>query len=229
MATANAPRVQLWMPTRDSPHHRACLCAGAALRAEDEIRIYEVGATPVHVMRNQCTRMFLATEHTHLLFVDDDVIIPKDTIRRLLELNKPVATGFTPTIVQGSAITFLNCKPLDGARNGVWYRRYPDGPVQISMCGMSCCLIRREVFESLGLPWFIWPEKVSGEHMGEDLSFCARAREMGHEIWADGQVRCGHVKKLDIRHLVPEDGDLTMDCEEYRASPDENKLAIKFK
>ena len=36
------------------------------------------------------------------------------------------------------------------------------------------------------------------DHMGEDISFCQRAIALGHDIWVDPTVQCGHVGQIIV-------------------------------
>lgn len=64
---------------------------------------------------------------------------------------------------------------------------------KIGRCGMGCCLIKRKVLED------VFKEYKSafapmGE-LGEDFSFCERAKALGYEIYMDWFVKCSHVGK----------------------------------
>jgi hypothetical protein len=72
-------------------------------------------------------------------------------------------------------------------------------------------LIAKEVLTAIGHPWFRWPEnwnKEAGvlESISDDMDFCAAALAKGFRIWADGRVRCGHLKLVDVSTLI--DGNL---------------------
>ena len=66
--------------------------------------------------------------------------------------------------------------------------------------------VKSGVFESLTRPWFQSPvvtTKLNGKDftfpiMGEDLSFCHRAREAGFEVWLDPEIKLIHHKTFKI-------------------------------
>jgi GT2 family glycosyltransferase len=74
---------------------------------------------------------------------------------------------------------------MDGAD---FWLDYPKGLIEIQGVGMACTLIKRKVLETVQKPYF-FPEP----NIGEDLSFCIRAREAGYKIYCDTNLICGHV------------------------------------
>ena len=74
--------------------------------------------------------------------------------------------------------------------------------------GFGFLCVKQGVFESLSRPWFqsSWitmedeetKEEFSFPIMGEDLSWCKRAREAGFEIWLDPTVKVIHHKTVKL-------------------------------
>lgn len=156
------------------------------------------GVSPVDHARNEIVRKFLTTNCTHLFMVDADTIPPNDAIQKLLDLDKPVASGLTHIYRDGSVIPncFINCKT--GAEVSTMEAVIQDtGVREIERCGGSCVLIKREVLEKLGGKWFqnIWNEDYTG-YTSEDLSFCDKVRAAGFTIWADTSIMCQHSKEI---------------------------------
>jgi GT2 family glycosyltransferase len=67
---------------------------------------------------------------------------------------------------------------------------------------MGLTLIRREVLEDLGADHEkLWPFAetiVDGRALGEDVTFCLRAKEKGYQTWLCGDARAGHAKTFII-------------------------------
>lgn len=82
------------------------------------------------------------------------------------------------------------------------------GPMAVDALGTGFMAIHRSVIEEMPKvwlkpqPWFA--ELVSAlddgtaVHMGEDLTFCARAQEMGYPIWLHTGVRLIHYKTVGL-------------------------------
>lgn len=69
---------------------------------------------------------------------------------------------------------------------------YPkDSVFPVAGCGMGCCMtsvkLLKEVLDRFGPPFTPLP------WAGEDLAFCYRVNQLGHTIWCDSRVACGHI------------------------------------
>lgn len=172
-----------------------------------------IGVSPIDHARNEAVRVFLnppkdaPKDFTHLFFCDDDTVPPYDAIEKLLALDKPIATGITPILratAEGKSQiynAFIAQKIVKNAK-GIDVSQFEaidhEGGIQkVISCGGSCLLIRRDVFEKMEAPWFLfhWNADYTG-YIGEDLFFCNKAMELGIEIWCDPSVRCKHAKML---------------------------------
>ena len=154
--------------------------------------------TPIEMARTNLTVGFLATECTHLLFWDNDVLVPRNALNRLLAHDKDMIGGlyfqrgepYTPTILYTAHGT-----------DGDWLTAYDGwaetGLKKVNGIGTGFLLIKRAVFEKMEAPWFKYQIKLTKEgnitHFGEDLYFCAKAETLGFEIWVDLTIKCGHI------------------------------------
>ena len=154
-------------------------------------------------MRNKSAELALAHECDYLMFVDDDVIIEKDTLTTLLSADKDVVMGLT--YIRGYPFnpmlfkSVLNKKGVqildhyhDFANNVV------DGLVECAAVGFSCVLIKCDLLKKVRPPYFI-----TGTHHTEDIYFCVKAkREVdGVSIFTD--VRCPTQHLLDKQAVGP--------------------------
>jgi hypothetical protein len=73
---------------------------------------------------------------THLWFVEDDMVLPSDTLSRLLEADVDVATMDYPVTKEGKGAVFA------------------DASGRVIYTGTGCILIKREVFDRLEAPYF---------------------------------------------------------------------------
>lgn len=75
-----------------------------------------------------------------------------------------------------------------------------DALIRADALGTGCMLIKRDVLEAIGYPWFKCHEMSGG---GEDFFFCDRAKEAGFEVWGDFSVQAHH----EYRHVWMERSD----------------------
>jgi len=77
---------------------------------------------------------------THALLLDDDIILPKDSLKEMLKINTDVVTMNYP--MHGK---------VDGKTCGV-IAHDKDG--SIAFAGLGATLVKRKVFETIEQPWF---------------------------------------------------------------------------
>lgn len=140
---------------------------------------------------------------THLLILDDDVLIPEATIPALLNCGAGIAGGCYPGRKKvGEGLT----APLVLVRqDGGWLPGWFNGVIDAEVVPGGCMLVDVAVLDALGFPWFRWPQVLKDgviTHMTEDVDFCERATAAGFDIRANGDVRCSHLNRIDLSQFV---------------------------
>lgn len=172
----------------------------------------ESGAT-VADTRNWLTARFLdETDADWLLFIDADMIFPRDALDRLLSQ----ANYNTAPVIGGLY--------FGGNQSGVFPQLYyvrdvpdlgpmtvrphilpaTDGLIEVSATGAGFLLIHRRVLAAIrdrgfsrAYPW--WAEtEMSGKPVGEDITFCLRAAMCGYKVHVDMGLPLGHHKSTVI-------------------------------
>jgi hypothetical protein len=188
----SAPSLFVAMPTRGHAYIPSVLQAIAFARlgsAPDRPPLFEIGG-PVDVVRTRIVEKFLASDATHLVMLDDDVVAPEGTLERLIALDAPVATAACPFGIGGRV--FLNAKPVGCEK---WPTRPEPRVFEAHHAGLACSLIAREVFARVAPPWFWMGASSNGRYViGEDVWFCNRLRDANVPILCDGTAVCSHVK-----------------------------------
>lgn len=171
--------------------------------------------------RNRLTADFLATDCTHLLFIDCDLIFTMQDVGRLASHDEAIVGGFCPIKRDGEllfAAEGLPDFPLPDER-GLIPMRYIGGFM----------LVRREVFERIlaayskeieyrsdrtgRLEHDFWRAGVYrhgegkfGRYLAEDWGFLQCAPDLGFKVYGDTQVILKHIgtipypaKSRDVR------------------------------
>lgn len=167
-------------------------------------------AYSVAVCRNRAVAAFLQDPSaTHLFFLDNDVHIQEDALTLLAGMDAPIAAGCYPSFKTPPRTYSLHKPYITVQKDGVWYLQWWQGPRDVDAAGTGCMLIRRDVLEYLGYPWFVWREWLEDDgevhRLSDDIDFCRRATEAGFNIKAHGNVRCGHIKQTDAACFIFED------------------------
>ena len=185
-------RVLCAVPMRHDYLHRKFAFTFSTMVKPFHFECCDIARAHVESARNAAVKHALDLRFTHILFLDDDHILPPDTFLRLWKMDAPVA----------AALAFKRIPPYDPVigtfgimpqgQTGVFLK--PEwihtGPRKVDAVGFAGVLIRLDVFETLTakkLDWFKWGE------LGEDFSFCLACKDAGIEIWCDTDLILDHI------------------------------------
>lgn len=165
--------------------------------------------------RNRIVMRAQELEADYILMVDNDVIIPPNTIKLLLEDPVDVCLGAYPHRDTDNLYRGRTCICMLHDENGDLYFNYPldseycstelielekrgEKKIQVHGGGMGCAFIKTSIFEELDYPWYDWVN-YADDHRGmlsEDLYFCEQCKHNDIPIYTDVRLRCAHI----LRH-----------------------------
>lgn len=197
--------------------------AGITMLAEPDFR----GGALAHTARNQGIARLLKSDSnfTHILFVDDDMLIDKDTVPKLLGHNVDLVGGLYVRRGDPPFPVAWTENAKEGEFQQLW--RWDSRMVKVAGMGAGCLLVSRRVIERVATFWTecryetrafrmtipeaiclarraayeetkeaFWfeflPSLDAGTQIGEDLSFCLKARMAGFDCWLDTECCPGH-------------------------------------
>lgn len=157
--------------------------------------------------RNLMVKYAIDEGCTHILFVDDDMVFPSDTLIRLLQHQKDIVGAVAFQRRPEHLPCTYNLEPLDTTLLSA-VECLDQGLQPFDAIGSSCILIRAEVFKRIPFPWYRWGDTSLGVMvkqggLGEDLSFCIRAKQYGIQTWADTDFIITHLgdeSKIDRKY-----------------------------
>lgn len=160
--------------------------------------------------RNEICLMGIKRKMDYVLMVDNDVILPKDTLIRLLRSGAEVCLGHYPHRAGDNTYKGKSCIMKIYDKDGREYFDFPyeslydskellakEGLVHVRAGGLGCALIRVSVFEKLAFPYFNWINYQNKHTLSEDLYFSVQLKGAGVPIYCDPKVACGHL----LRHF----------------------------
>ena len=143
--------------------------------------------------------------YSHLMWLDNDIIFSPEQFQTLLNYNQDVVSGI---YMMSDNIHFAIVKDW----NEEYFQKHgtfqflsekdisnKKGLMEVDYVGMGFMLIKYGVFESLKYPWFrplFHNIGKCADFSSEDVSFCLMAKEKGHKIYIDPELRVGHEKKI---------------------------------
>lgn len=182
----------------------------------------------VEEARNILVEDFFREPADFLMYVDNDAAWAAGSIDRLVSHNLPIVCGgmYTKDVPPRPTVgKYMGTTPLGSVRYhyqtyvrdliDYCYARDITGVADNAIlfddidvreydgCGMHFTLIRKDVLESFGPPWFLMQGKTGA---GEDFYFCQQARNQGFKIYSDLSVQTAHcageVYDFGIRELL---------------------------
>ena len=159
----------------------------------------------VHRARNAIAHRFLASECTHMLMVDSDMVFRPEDVLSLAHADVDVVGGVCSRKVLGSG-PVLEAIECGETRD--------DGLVEVSRIGTGFLLVSRHALERIAEAFpddvyvarhgdadhagqevhaFFQSPLVGRELVSEDYFFCDRWRSIGGKVWAHAGVRPGHI------------------------------------
>lgn len=183
-----------------APHFRSCLKLSRVLDETGLSHDWNVGwnESLVHRARMEMARVFLETDHSHLMWIDADIEFEPEHVAKLWNLGADIAVGVYRMKKPGD----LYAAWKDGAL--VTDLSKFDGPTEVDFAGTGFMLIRRDVIETLTKkhgtyngqhgpsPAIFMTPIHNGGLESEDYHFCRIARESGFKVVMDPSVRLVH-------------------------------------
>lgn len=148
--------------------------------------------------RNYCVVQAQRNQSDYLFFVDDDMTFEKDTLQRLLGVNKEVigVNSYSRCLPLSSTVGLMD---KDGNymhpdKHSAIEMKIPDGLFKCYFVGTGIMLIDMKVFDKIEKPYFSFTSDENGMIVhGEDGSFCASVKKAGMDIWCDSTIKAGHI------------------------------------
>jgi len=153
-------------------------------------------------MRNITAKVALDAKADYLMFIDDDVLIPLDTLDRLIAADVDIAAGWT--IIRGYPYQNMFFRWVDELKTSLSQVKTEDftydekGNIPVDAVGFSCVLIKCDLLRKMSPPFF-----VTGPFNTEDIYFCVKARKEFPEttMIVDPRVETAH--NLGAEYIEP--------------------------
>lgn len=167
-------------------------------------------AASASVTENLNTAIRMLRPHDEWLWViGDDHCWQPDCLERLLETldDNPEIDVLVPLVTKRNPpwhlVVFRDAGFSDELGVQQWqpipWEEIPDaGVFEIDAAGSAGMLVRRQVIDELGDPWF---ESTGGVILNEDVYFCQKARAAGFRVFATADVVMGHLGIFNVRPI----------------------------
>lgn len=140
------------------------------------IAFWDGGRRPIWYMRQEMIKKFLATDCTHLLFVDSDVCPQEGFIESLAKHNLPLVSG---------VYNDKNGFPINRKQGHQFLGK---GLMEVDVWSQGLSLTTREVLEKVP-----YPDPVSYIVPDSDITFCENVKKAGFKVMQDFTCRAYHL------------------------------------
>ena len=173
------------VPAMDQVPAQFCASLAMLKRTGDSVVGFEISSL-VYTARNNLAAKAIQLGADFVLWLDSDMVFAPDILERLFA---DYQAG------KGDIISGLYFRRAEGPFTAA-PESIPDDVFEIAGCGFGCVLMPADVLMDVigkyGNPF----DPING--MGEDLSFCWRARQCGHKIVCDPAISLGHVAHMVV-------------------------------
>lgn len=195
------------IPTMETVPAIFCQCL-AMLQKEGNCSIAMQTGSLVYDARNNLSKQALKKGADYVFWLDSDMVfeptVLKDMLKTMKDYNFDILSGvyyrrkspYTPVLFDKLEIF------ESGGANTTEFKQIPKEIFEVGGCGFGCVLMNAQVLLDV-VARYREPFSCIGG-IGEDLSFCWRARKCGHKIFADPSINLGHVGQTIINKSVYE-------------------------
>lgn len=144
--------------------------------------------------RNILRKMALTSDADYFLFMDDDIILPRDALSKMIMHKKDIMGGWYK--MENSTNYVAGAWVADHIF--IHYQKPQEHVIKVDTIGMGCALLSRKVVEAVpfevGLDRICKDAQENNLLLGECGIFGERAIEKGFMLFMTGDVICGHIK-----------------------------------
>lgn len=174
-------RVAIAMPTGDMVHADTAMCLArlVAYTCAGNIQVAIINPKSSLIQKGRCDaiEMALKIDASKILFIDSDMVFPHNTLVQLIKARKDIVGCACPRRKEPIVSTARH-------KDGSLVELDKMGVVEVEKIGTGILLIDLFLFRGLKKPYFNveWDGK---DFIGEDFSFCEKAKKAGNKIYAD--------------------------------------------
>lgn len=164
---------------------------GVQLPPEPIQKIYARSAV-ISENRNNITKHALDSGADWVLYLDDDHVLSRDVLTRLLAADKDVVSAHYTQRQPPFAPVAMSHELPNGGFIKLALDPTQKGLLSVAASGAGCMLVKRRVLEALEPPYWTLGQ-INAASWGDDLHFCSRVRKASFEIFVDLDNPIGHL------------------------------------
>lgn len=193
-------KVFIAVPCMDQLPARFCQSLAMLQRAGDTQVGFEIGSL-VYFSRNNLAKAAIKAEADWVLWLDSDMTFPPDLLQRMLRICEENGLDFLSGLYfrrnpPYSTVLYDRLEATEKGASFTTFESVPDDLFEIGGCGFGGVLMKTDVLMDVMGKFKRMFDPLDG--LGEDLSFCWRARQCGYKLYCDASLEMGHVGYAEI-------------------------------
>ena len=177
------------------------------LKPVGEVEIRLLRGSLVYDARNKITQYALSQDFDYVLWLDSDMTFEPDLMEKLMaDIEGRDDIDAVTGLCFGRRPPFKPCiyKRLEIKRDGNmvmpiaenWFNYPRDQLFEVEACGFACVLMKIDTLKATGIYGQVPFYPIGG--MGEDLTYCRRAKDLGIRFWCDSRLKIGHLMRVGV-------------------------------
>ena len=156
---------------------------------------FQIGSL-VYFSRNELAKKSISMEADYILWLDSDMFFEPDLLERMFKVLDENKLDFLSglyfrRVPPFSPVVFDKLDITDKGAEWTEFEELPEGLFEVGGCGFGCVLMKTDIIFDVGCKFGDMFAPIGS--VGEDLSFCWRARECGYKLYCDPTITLGHV------------------------------------
>jgi len=158
---------------------------------------FQIGSL-IYNARNDLAKRAIELDADYILWLDSDMFFEPDTLMRLMqdleEYNLDIISGIYYRRVEPYSPVLFKTLEIDENNRCTKHEGFLDFPqnevFEVDGIGFGCCLMKAQILFDVMAKFQDWFSPIGA--VGEDLSFCYRAKQCGYKICVDPRIPLGH-------------------------------------
>lgn len=186
------------IPTRTDFYHRDFAKSLWLMPKIGSWQIVDVSRSIISEAREMIAEKAIELGCDWLLFIDDDSVFQPQVLEQLLSHDVDIVSGLVFQRKSPFYPCIFKLDDKNGNKDLYMLECIDKGLTEIDATGMAFTLIKTKIFKSIPRPWFVWGDKSLGIYvdkggLGEDLSFCIKAKRAGFKVYCDTDINVTHI------------------------------------
>lgn len=156
--------------------------------------------SPLDNARNLAVKDFLEDFWDYLVFIDQDIIPPLETIDELLKADKDIIAPLCLTIKPDDNNMIFPIPVAHRYNKDKQYKPYyGQGIEETDTITGGMFMVKREVYDNLERPFYFTYHKDGTVEYSEDFVFSQQCQSLGYKLWTHYGITCEHMKTMGVK------------------------------